>query len=100
MQNQLDKYIILEKLKSIKPLLQERFTVTELALFGSYARDEQTPVSDIDVLIKLNIATYKNLCHTAYALYDLFPHNKVEVVSIDAIKPKYFDHLKQDLLYV
>ena len=100
MKNELNKHTILQKLQAIKPLLQKNFSVSELALFGSYARDEQTLESDIDVLIELNEATYKNLCNTAYALYDLFPDKKVEVVSRDAIKPKYFDYVKPDLMYV
>ncbi|MDQ2753606.1 MAG: nucleotidyltransferase domain-containing protein [Bacteroidota bacterium] len=94
------KHIILEKLRQIKPQLHKDFSVTELALFGSYARNEQTPQSDIDVLIKLDESTYKNLCNTAYALYELFPDHKVEIVSIDAINTRYFTYVKPDLQYV
>ena len=38
---QLNKEIILQKLRVIKPTLQQKYNLTELALFGSYARDEQ-----------------------------------------------------------
>lgn len=99
MQTQLNKHIILERLTQIKPHLHQQFTVMQLALFGSYARDEQTVASDIDILIRLQDVTYKNLCGTAYALYDLFPEAKVEVVSEGAIKPNYLAYVKPDLLY-
>ncbi|GAB5603376.1 nucleotidyltransferase family protein [Thermus sp. FJN-A] len=33
--------------------LQARFGVRELAIFGSYARGEATPVSDVDLLVAL-----------------------------------------------
>ncbi|MEI2580455.1 nucleotidyltransferase family protein [Scytonema sp. PRP1] len=45
----------LEEMKQIlrqnKPLLQEHYRVTQLGIFGSYARGEQTQESDVDVLI-------------------------------------------------
>jgi predicted nucleotidyltransferase len=41
----------LELLTRSKPLLAERFGVTELALFGSTARDEARADSDVDVLV-------------------------------------------------
>ena len=34
--------------------LQTKFNVKSMALFGSYARRENTPASDIDILVELN----------------------------------------------
>jgi predicted nucleotidyltransferase len=34
-----------------KSLLREQYRVTRLGIFGSYARGEQTPESDLDILI-------------------------------------------------
>lgn len=36
-----------------KPELRARFGVRELAIFGSYARGEATPLSDVDILVAL-----------------------------------------------
>lgn len=47
----MDKNQIIQKLKTIKPVLQEKYGVYELALFGSYSRDEQTAASDIDIMV-------------------------------------------------
>jgi hypothetical protein len=45
----------LEEIKQIlrqnKQLLQEHYHITQLGIFGSYARGEQTQESDVDVLI-------------------------------------------------
>ena len=41
-------------LTKLKPQLQKQFGVSELALFGSAARDELRPDSDIDVLVKFD----------------------------------------------
>ena len=46
----------LTALKKLKPQLQKQFGVSELALFGSAARDELRPDSDIDVLVKFDAA--------------------------------------------
>ena len=37
-----------------KPVLQERYSVTEIGIFGSYVRQEQTEASDIDILIEFS----------------------------------------------
>jgi predicted nucleotidyltransferase len=42
---------ILERLRRIKPDLETRYPIRELAVFGSYARGEQTEDSDVDVLV-------------------------------------------------
>ena len=41
----------IELLSASKPFLAERYGVTRLALFGSTARDQSTPESDVDILV-------------------------------------------------
>lgn len=72
----LNREIIVAKLKDIKPLLQKQFNLNELALFGSYARNEQNEKSDIDIMVGFEYSDYRNLCNTAYQLYQLFPDKK------------------------
>ena len=48
----LDKSHIIALLRTHKPHLKRKFGVTKIALFGSYARDEQKKTSDIDLLIE------------------------------------------------
>lgn len=36
---------------SLKPYLQKKYNVSNIALFGSYVRGEQTNKSDIDILV-------------------------------------------------
>jgi hypothetical protein len=40
-------------LAQYKSELRARFGVRELAIFGSYARGEATPLSDVDILVAL-----------------------------------------------
>ena len=41
----------LELLRKLKPVVAQRFGVTQLALFGSTARDEAGDHSDVDILV-------------------------------------------------
>ena len=93
------KETILKKLRDIKPLLKEKYQLTELALFGSYARDEQTPQSDIDIMVLTDRISFRDYCKMYYFIEDIFADTKVEIVSKKAIRPKYFERLKKDLIY-
>ena len=45
---------VLNVLRAHKPILSQRFGVTELALFGSFARDQATDTSDVDILVQFD----------------------------------------------
>lgn len=96
---ELNKKIILQKLRGIKPALQENYNLTELALFGSYARDEQTPKSDIDIIVKMSTPDFRNYSNISHSLEAVFPGTAVQVVSRGAIRPQYFKYVEPDLLY-
>ena len=95
----MDKKIIIEKLKRIKPELARKYGVTDLALFGSYSRGEQTRESDIDILVDFNEPIGLAYLDLAYDLQGLFSNEKVQVVSKGGIKPHYFERLKNELIY-
>jgi predicted nucleotidyltransferase len=42
---------VLERLRRLKPRLLEEASVREIAIFGSVARDEAGPDSDIDIIV-------------------------------------------------
>ncbi len=45
---------IKNRLRSIRLHLHDEFGVSELNVFGSYARDDQTPESDLDLAVSFN----------------------------------------------
>ncbi len=96
---ELNKELILQKLRAVKPALEKNYNLTELALFGSYARDEQTPKSDIDIMVKMSTPDFKNYSDIYHSLEEIFPGLVVQVVSRGAIKPQYFQYVEPDLLY-
>lgn len=46
-----EKEQILQKLTLLKPEIMQSYHITSLALFGSFARGEQTRNSDVDLLV-------------------------------------------------
>jgi len=55
----IDKEEILNKLKGLKPIYEKEGLIL-LGLFGSYAKDEQTEFSDIDIVYKLNYKKFNS----------------------------------------
>jgi predicted nucleotidyltransferase len=47
----MNKQQVLQTLRAAKPVLAARFGVTRLALFGSTARDQARPHSDVDIVV-------------------------------------------------
>jgi uncharacterized protein len=47
----MNRQVVLKKLSEAKPVLAQRYGVTRLALFGSTARDEARPDSDVDIVV-------------------------------------------------
>lgn len=94
----MDKNFIIQKLKEVKPYLHEKYGVTELALFGSYSRGEETENSDIDIMFDYEGKMGMSFFDVVYTVQDLFS-KEVQVVSKGGIKPQYFEVIKPDLIY-
>ena len=52
MTSKLNRKDVLDLLREHKPIMKERFGVSEIPLYGSFARDEANDDSDIDVAMK------------------------------------------------
>ncbi len=96
----LDRQQILNLLTDAKPFLQNRYKLQEIALFGSYARNEETAESDVDLMVVENTKSFRDYSAMYHYVSSLFTGKKVQMVSKNAIKPQYFERLKSDLVYV
>jgi uncharacterized protein len=95
-----DQQIILATLKTAKPLLEKKYAIRNMALFGSYSRNTAVPgSSDIDVLVEFSQPIGIRFVDLADELEELL-HHKVDLVSRKAIKPKYFKAIEPELIYV
>lgn len=52
---------ILSFLKEHKQELQNKYSITQIGLFGSYARNEATEKSDIDLYAEFEKKSFKNI---------------------------------------
>jgi hypothetical protein len=90
---------ILKLLHQNKQILFNKYPIKELALFGSFARNEQNVSSDIDILVEFNKNVGIEFIELADELEDLIKL-KVDLVSKNGIKDNYFQFIKNDLKYV
>jgi len=78
----------------------EKLGVKSLSLFGSVARDEDHPGSDVDILVEFKgRATFDRYMDTKFYLEDLLGR-KVDLVTLRAIKPRMKPYIMQDLVHV
>ena len=90
---------ILDKLVSIKDRLYSKYPIKSMALFGSYSRNDFDEQSDIDIMVELDSPIGLKFITLVNELeYEL--KSKVDVVSRNAIKSKYFKQIERDLIYV
>jgi uncharacterized protein len=72
--------------------------VRDLALFGSTARDECGPASDLDFLVRLDRKTFDSYMDVKFFLEDLFGR-KVDLVLEDGLKPRIRESIAKDLVH-
>ncbi len=77
---------ILKFLKNELPYLKENFKVKSIGLFGSYAREEETETSYIDMLVEFEAPGFIKFMELENYLGDKLGA-KVDLVTPDALKP-------------
>ena len=76
-----------------------KFGVSEIGIFGSFARNDQTDGSDVDVLVELERETFDDYMGLLLYLEDLFGR-KVDLVMKDTIKPLIRERILREAVYV
>jgi len=95
----LTKNEILEKLKELKPFLQQEFNVKEIGLFGSYAENRQDYESDIDILVELEKPIGWKFFTLEKYLEEVFGR-KVDLVTKKALKKPLMDKILNQTLFL
>ena len=76
--------------------------IRHAALFGSLARGEARPDSDIDVLIDFNpelrMGIYEYVGHQLF-VSDFFDGRKVDVIASDSLRPEVRPNVEKDIVY-
>jgi predicted nucleotidyltransferase len=92
------KETIINFLKENKQTIQEKYAVNTIALFGSFARNEATKESDIDILVDMK-PSFDNFFDLKYFLEDAFK-TKVDLGKEKNLRLLVKEQIKDELIYV
>jgi len=98
----MNKNDILDYLKEKQNYFSDTFGVKFIGIFGSFARDEATATSDIDILYriednqKLSMFDYMKMNQQLEAYF----HKKIDLVREGTLKERVKEYIQKDLLYV
>jgi uncharacterized protein len=86
-ENSNDKNLIFKRILEEKKQLAF-YGVKNIGLFGSFVRGEQTPLSDIDILVEFTPEkhTFDNFMEVAFLLEEILGR-KVELITPEALSP-------------
>ena len=89
-------------IKKLKEYLINHDKVKRAWLFGSFARDEQEPESDVDLLVQVPEKKSLSLFDLAEIRFQLekLIHLKVDVVMKSAIKPEILKRITPELILI
>ena len=96
----MNKQEIIEFLVSHKRELYEKYGVTRIGLFGSYARDEAKEGSDIDIAVEIES---KNKYRSFFGLKQHLEENLKNTVDLgieSTLKPIAREYILKEIIYV
>ena len=100
----MNKKVILKYLKNKKDELHKLYGIDTLGLYGSYARDEAKPSSDIDIFYtrdrNFKLKSGLEFLKIADVIASDLNVQKVDFVSLDFMNPIIKHYAKKDFIYV
>ena len=94
------KRLILDFFKNNQNELKEKFGVVKIGLFGSYARDEATLQSDIDIAVEIES---KNSFRSFFSLLYFLENglnSKIDLGIEHSLKPAVKASILKEIIYV
>ncbi|MCB0823099.1 MAG: nucleotidyltransferase family protein [Bacteroidales bacterium] len=82
-----------------KQRLLADYPIKSLAIFGSFARNDNQDKSDVDIIVEFNGKIGIRFIDLADDLEKILGR-KIDLVSRNGIKEKYFQSIINDLIYV
>ena len=82
-----------------KEELRKKYNIKKIGIFGSYSRGDQKENSDLDILVEFAKPIGLDFVLLAEDLEKILMR-KVDLVSKGALKPRAWQVIKKDLVYV
>ncbi len=79
--------------------LFSKYPLKSLAIFGSVSRGDNGPDSDVDIMVEFSKPVGMEFLDLAFELEDLLGC-KVDLVTRNGVKDRYFKYIEPDLKYV
>lgn len=89
---------IIESIRAHKAEIENRFTASNIGLFGSYAHGTAKTGSDVDIIVEMAEPTFDHYMDLKFYLEELFGAD-VDLVLADTIKPRLKPYIDRDLIY-
>lgn len=89
---------MVQRISGMRSELRERFSVTRIGVFGSFARGEARSDSDVDILVELAEPTFDHFMDLKFRLEEAL-QRPVDLVMADAVKPRLKPIIEQEVLY-
>ncbi len=91
---------IMHLLKEFKKVNTDKYSITNLGIFGSYARGEAKFDSDLDIVVEISNVDILLMVHMKYELETLF-NTKIDIVRYRKRMNKYLkNHIDEEAVYV
>jgi predicted nucleotidyltransferase len=96
----MQRELAINLLKTFKENNQQKYGIEALGLFGSIARDEAKPTSDVDICIKTKKADLFALVHIKQELEELLS-TPIDIVRVrDKMNPFLKNRIEKEAIYV
>jgi len=89
---------VLNKIRTVRADLVEKYTVLRIGVFGSFAKNNASKESDVDILVELDEPTFDHYMDLKFYLEEIL-ERPVDLVLSDTIKPRLKATILQEVVY-
>ena len=98
MKKQKDEVDVLRIIRGIQAELAEQFTVQRIGVFGSFAKGDEGPESDVDIIVELAEPTFDHYMDLKFRLEEVLKR-PVDLVMADTVKPRIKAKIEREIVY-
>ena len=85
-------------IRGIQSELADRFTVQRIGVFGSFAKGDEGPESDVDIIVELAEPTFDHYMDLKFRLEEVLKR-PVDLVMADTVKPRLKPIIEREIVY-